>query len=455
MRSIVIVGGGVSGLTLAYRVATTSAGRRRADPRSGGAGVGGKIETTTRAGFRVRRTVPTVSSTRNPQRSLCARNSACRRNCCPASESAGRNALSLSLNGKLQRLPNSYLSFITSRVLSWRAKYRLLTEAKLSSSPHRRRRIHRRVRAPPSRGRDRGQARRRDGDRHLCGRSEVAEHAGVVSWAVGTVRARTRQRAGWHGGGRASSRRGWRPLHKASPTSEPARMWSLTAGLGTLGRDAARAASANRRSPGSRCGRLERTETGWRVHGDGNDHWEASVVVLTCPAYEQAALLADLDAELAERVGGIAYNRVAVVALGYRASDMPLSLDGFGYLSPQRERRDVLGVQWCSSIFPGRRAPDGTVLLPKGDVRRLASRRAGRVGRRAFAASRSARGTGGGDGLAGGAGVSSGRALAAGDSAVSCRPSGARRVDRRTDGTARGVVPRGECVSRRGVKRLR
>jgi oxygen-dependent protoporphyrinogen oxidase len=37
-------------------------------------------------------------------------------------------------------------------------------------------------------------------------------------------------------------------------------------------------------------------------------------------------------------------------------------LDGFGYLSPQRSRRDVLGVQWCSSIFPDR-APPGAVLL--------------------------------------------------------------------------------------------
>src|SRR5205807_8675331 len=82
----------------------------------------------------------------------------------------------------------------------------------------------------------------------------------------------------------------------------------------------------------------------------------------TCPAYQQAALLADEDAELAAKIDGIAYNRVAVVALGCRAADVPMSLEGFGYLSPQRERRDVLGVQWCSSIFPDR-APPGMVLL--------------------------------------------------------------------------------------------
>jgi oxygen-dependent protoporphyrinogen oxidase len=53
---------------------------------------------------------------------------------------------------------------------------------------------------------------------------------------------------------------------------------------------------------------------------------------------------------------------VAVVALGFRHADIPQPLNGFGYLSPQRERRDVLGVQWCSSIYP-ERAPDGMVLM--------------------------------------------------------------------------------------------
>jgi oxygen-dependent protoporphyrinogen oxidase len=41
---------------------------------------------------------------------------------------------------------------------------------------------------------------------------------------------------------------------------------------------------------------------------------------------------------------------------------MPARLDGFGFIAPQRTRRDLLGVQWCSSIFP-ERAPPGSVLL--------------------------------------------------------------------------------------------
>jgi oxygen-dependent protoporphyrinogen oxidase len=100
----------------------------------------------------------------------------------------------------------------------------------------------------------------------------------------------------------------------------------------------------------------------WEVRGEGQDRWLADEVVLTCPAYQQAALLADQDAELADQIGRIPYNRVAVVAVGFRAADVPAPLDGFGYLVPRKEGREVLGVQWCSSIFP-ERAPPGAVLL--------------------------------------------------------------------------------------------
>jgi oxygen-dependent protoporphyrinogen oxidase len=107
---------------------------------------------------------------------------------------------------------------------------------------------------------------------------------------------------------------------------------------------------------------VQRRPEGWQVLGEGQESWSADAVALTCAAWRQAELLAGVDDELAAQVGAIPYNRVAVVALGYPAGSVPHRLDGFGYLSPQRERRDVLGLQWCSSIFPGR-APAGQVLL--------------------------------------------------------------------------------------------
>jgi oxygen-dependent protoporphyrinogen oxidase len=109
--------------------------------------------------------------------------------------------------------------------------------------------------------------------------------------------------------------------------------------------------------------RLAREASGeWSVHGEGSDRWRADAVVLACPSFAQAELLEPLDGELARLLSEIRYNAIAVVALGFDAKDVAHSLDGFGYLSPQRLRRDVLGVLWNSSIFE-HRAPAGMVLL--------------------------------------------------------------------------------------------
>jgi oxygen-dependent protoporphyrinogen oxidase len=98
----------------------------------------------------------------------------------------------------------------------------------------------------------------------------------------------------------------------------------------------------------------------WKVYA-GRQAWSADAVVLACPAHHQAEILAELSPHLAGEIAGIPYNRIAVVALGYRRSDCPVIPDGFGYIAPQNTRRDLLGVQWCSSIFPDR-APERCVL---------------------------------------------------------------------------------------------
>src|SRR5262249_539997 len=146
--------------------------------------------------------------------------------------------------------------------------------------------------------------------------------------------------------------------------SRPGRIWSFREGLRLL-IEALRDRLGGRLVTGVGVRRVARAEggrPGWVVAAEGRDRWQADAVVLACPAYRQAGRAARPDRARAELVGGIAYNRVAVVALGYRREDVPGTLDGFGYIAPQRLRRDVLGVQWCSSIFPDR-APSGAVLL--------------------------------------------------------------------------------------------
>jgi oxygen-dependent protoporphyrinogen oxidase len=86
-------------------------------------------------------------------------------------------------------------------------------------------------------------------------------------------------------------------------------------------------------------------------------------VVYAAPAYSLDAI--DLDVTGGERLAtlpSILYPPLAVVALGFRREEITHPLDGFGFLTPEVERRRVLGVIFSSSVFPDR-APPGQVLL--------------------------------------------------------------------------------------------
>jgi oxygen-dependent protoporphyrinogen oxidase len=152
---------------------------------------------------------------------------------------------------------------------------------------------------------------------------------------------------------------------------QPGRMWSFREGLRLLienlrdqcGATIVPGVTVKRVVAGGLAlgAKSQAAERRWLVEADGKDRWEADAVVLTCHAPEQAAQLAGLDPGLSEEIAAIPYAKVAVVLLGYRRQDVPGNLDGFGFIAPQSSGRDLLGVQWCSSIFP-ERAPPGLVL---------------------------------------------------------------------------------------------
>jgi protoporphyrinogen/coproporphyrinogen III oxidase len=161
---------------------------------------------------------------------------------------------------------------------------------------------------------------------------------------------------------RAAKQRKLDAKARGEPPPGPMRMWSFREGLQVL-----TDALAAQLGDAVKCGQPARSiaesasVSPWAVYGESGKAWSADAVVLACPSYEQAAVVQELNPQLADELAAIPYNRIAVVALGYRERDCPGSLDGFGYIAPQNTRRDVLGVQWCSSIFPDR-APSGFVL---------------------------------------------------------------------------------------------
>jgi oxygen-dependent protoporphyrinogen oxidase len=349
MPRVVVVGGGISGLTLAYRL---QQGRADLDVvvLERAARAGGTVETIHRDGFRVEAGPNGFVDAKPDAYGLC-RELGLEGRLVAASEASSRNRYLL-MGGRLRRLPASLPELLTTDVLGWPAKVALLLERFRPSRP------------PPQDESIAAFARRRAG-REIATTVADAFVTGVYAGDPRrlSVRACFPRLAGLereHG----SVLRGLARERHSGLRRGPGRLWSFPEGLAlltdTLG-------SRLRRPPtlGVRAAMLARVQgpgIAWRVTAEGGDAWDADVVALCCPAPEQARLLSGLDPCLAADVGGIEYNRVAVVALGYRAADVPRPMDGFGYLSPRRPDRDVLGVQWCSSVFPGR-APAGMVLL--------------------------------------------------------------------------------------------
>jgi oxygen-dependent protoporphyrinogen oxidase len=100
---------------------------------------------------------------------------------------------------------------------------------------------------------------------------------------------------------------------------------------------------------------LHPTRNGYLVRGTGIET-EAEKVVIATPAFVSSRLLTPMDAELGAHLAGIDYSPIAVVGFGYGRIDS--ALQGFGLLTTEASRQDILGVLWDSSIFPDR-APLG------------------------------------------------------------------------------------------------
>jgi oxygen-dependent protoporphyrinogen oxidase len=352
---IVIVGAGISGLSVAYRLQERMPDAditilEQADRP------GGTAWTLREAGFTVE-VGPNGFLDTKPSTLSLARDIGLGTQLVPASEAAGKNRF-LFLRDRLHALPGGVGSFLTTDLLSWRGKLSLLWE-----------RFRKRRTETGDESID-AFARRRAGNEA----ADIIADALVSGIFAGDPKllslpacfprlAEMEREYGSVIKGFAAAARKRRAEVKAKGIGDerPGKMWSFAGGMRVLVEGIA---GQLKQQPiyGVNIRTLTKIGTVWRVHGDGKDAWEADAVVLTNPAYSQAEIVADLDDELAEAIGAIAYNRIVVVALGYRQADVPMALDGFGYIAPQNTRRDLLGVQWCSSIYP-QRAPAGCVLL--------------------------------------------------------------------------------------------
>lgn len=100
----------------------------------------------------------------------------------------------------------------------------------------------------------------------------------------------------------------------------------------------------------------------WRVEPSEGPPLEAAAVLLATEAHASARLVDGFDPELSLQLRSIPYASSIVANVGFRRDAIAHPLDGFGAVIPSIEGRSILAVSFSSVKFPGR-APADSVLL--------------------------------------------------------------------------------------------
>jgi len=349
---IAIVGGGVTGLTAAFRL------RQRGIPSvvyEAGARLGGPVHTTELDGYLAEDGPNTLLETSPKLRQL-IEDAGLKQQCLTSDPAANKRYIVR--GGRLLAVPDSLAGWMTTPLFSFGAKLNVLGEV---------------VRP---RGRADVEESVADFVRRRLGQ-EFLDYAinpfvgGIYAGSPERLSLReafpklqqveTRYRSLFLGqmlGARERRRSGETPKDRAPKLSFRHGLGSL---VSALAEKLGEAVQLN--SPVTA---LRRHARGWQVTVQRDGHPETaeySAVLLAAPAHRLAGIQLDAgnDASLAW-LGDIHYAAVTVLVLGFRREDVAHPLDGFGALIPEVERQPILGAIFSSSLFPGR-APAGHVTL--------------------------------------------------------------------------------------------
>jgi protoporphyrinogen/coproporphyrinogen III oxidase len=100
----------------------------------------------------------------------------------------------------------------------------------------------------------------------------------------------------------------------------------------------------------------------WQIYLADGESISSERVVLAVPAYVASILLTRSAPQIASLLGGVEYAPICVVSSAYNRSAVANTLDGFGFLVPRREGLQTICTFWNSSLFSGR-APEGAVVI--------------------------------------------------------------------------------------------
>ncbi len=364
-RRVVVVGGGVTGLTTAFGLVSgkdTSGGRVEVTLVEGAARLGGSIVTEKRDGFTIDGG-PDSWVANKPFATTLARDLGLGDALVPTVEANRRvyvaygDALHLLPEGLVLGVPTRILPVVATRLFSWRAKLRMGIEPLVpkQTSPDdesiadfvTRRLGHEvsdRLAAPMLGGIFAGDA------KTLSMKATFPQMVEMERKYGSLVRGMRAQRRTAAANGKA-----------------PSAFLSLRDGVGTL-IDALKGAIGDARvMTSTRVLSIARLGDGdargrFVVNIDGGEGLFADDVVLTAPTYGVASVIRPLDGTIADELDAIPYASTATVFLAFRRDDVSHPLDASGFIVPRALGRPLLASTWASSKWDGR-APKGHVLL--------------------------------------------------------------------------------------------
>ena len=154
-----------------------------------------------------------------------------------------------------------------------------------------------------------------------------------------------------------------RATKKASSGHRPSRSMfaSFRTGMQELPDALARRLSADIRLR-TRVASIEQRGTHYVVALDNGGALLADVLVVTLPARNAAELVRPLTPAAASQLDALRTVSTGAVTLAYRDEQIPRALEGFGLVVPRKERRPINAITVASTKFTGR-APEGCALF--------------------------------------------------------------------------------------------
>ncbi len=147
---------------------------------------------------------------------------------------------------------------------------------------------------------------------------------------------------------------------------------SLAEGMGTLPKTLAKALPRGTIRLETTVRRLVREQSTGGNGSDSSRPWRierldgppliADAVILAVEGHASARLVDGFDPDLSLQLRSIPYASSAIVNIAFRREQVAHPLDGFGAVVPIVEGRQILAISFTSVKFPSR-APDGTVLM--------------------------------------------------------------------------------------------